>query len=376
MRKLLSRRVIEVGAEDRMADVSLRIAETQASHCVVRERPRGDFVGVVRIREAVTKPSERIFADLISPLPRFQMGKTEATGLAELIVGGQVEDAVLLSGAGKFVGVVTRESVRDWQCAVCERTVETEQQRSLARERLVERMRAKLAGQAGALNHALAQLEEFSYAVSHDLRTPLRAMRGYALALQEDYGEKMDETASEYVRRILRASHQLDRLTIGVLGYNEIARAEVAFKRVNLTALVRAIVRQKQAEFPRAIVSIEGKFGTVDTDRALLARSLNELLSNAAQFVAAGTNPEIKISAEREDSWVKISIEDNGVGIRPEHRARIFQLFEQVEGMDPNGGLGVGLAVVRTALEKIGGEVGVESRLAGNGSRFWIRLPA
>lgn len=376
MRSLLTRRVVEVGAEERLADVSRLIAENKASHCVVVERPGGGFVGVVRIRDAVTKPADRIFADLISELPAYRVNRTAPRAqVFERIEKENVEDAVVLSDGGKFVGVVTRESVLQWKRDELDRLKDARGKESQVQAKLLQRLREKARKQSRELARAISQLEELSYAVSHEVRTPLRAMRGYAQALQEEYGAQLDDSANDYLRRIIRANQHLDRLTTGVVGYSQIARAKLSLQKVDLSEIVAEALEASKLMELGAVVSV-GTLLPVRADRALLARCVEEFISNALKFCPKDRKPSLHIWMERSGATVYLKIKDNGIGVRPEHRARIFQLFEQVHGAELFSGMGIGLALVRAAAERLGGSVGVDAPEKGEGSCFWLRLPA
>ena len=105
-----------------------------------------------------------------------------------------------------------------------------------------------------------------------------------------------------------------------------------------------------------------------------LRQVLTNLLSNAVKFVFPGASPRIRISAQTRESWVRLTVEDNGIGIAPEYHERIFHVFERLHRPELYPGTGIGLAIVHRAVEKMGGRVGVDSEL-GKGSRFWFELP-
>ena len=375
MRALLTRRFVKVSAEDRLIDVSGQIAENRASHCIVLEQPRGEFLGVVRVRDAAAMPIGRIFADLISPVPTFRVAKSlTPTAFVQWVARENLEDAVVLSNSGQFVGVVTRESLCDWQLKERIRTLTTLENRATVQDRLVARLGRKIRTQAAALKEAIAQLEEFSYAVSHDVRTPLRAMRGYAAALQEDYGPRLDETAKDYLQRIILAGQRLDRLMLGVHSYSLVSRAQVRVRRLDLGEIVAEAIAEKKRTTPgadiRVVAPLEGMWGV----RTLLSQCISQLLDNALKFSVKGRPPVVRVWSERVGKDARLWVEDNGLGVRPEHHERIFQLFEQIHGEAAFDGIGMGLAIVRRAMEKMGGTVGVETAGESTGSRFWLRL--
>jgi signal transduction histidine kinase len=108
--------------------------------------------------------------------------------------------------------------------------------------------------------------------------------------------------------------------------------------------------------------------------RTTLIQALSNLVSNAFKFVEPGTAPVVRIWSERRAGWVRVSVQDNGIGMAPEHHERIFEIFQRLHGPETYPGTGIGLAIVKKSMERMGGRFGVESSL-GNGSRFWVELP-
>jgi signal transduction histidine kinase len=226
------------------------------------------------------------------------------------------------------------------------------------------------------LKLANAELEAFSYSVSHDLRSPLRAMQGYAHTLAEEYQEKLDAQAREYLQRISKAAVRMDALVQDVLAYTRLAKAEIQIGRVDLEGLIHDIVRDSRGlNQAHASVSIKSPLHAVLGHEACLTQCLSNLLENSAKFVAVGTPPKITIRTERHDTQVRIWVEDNGIGIDPGHYSRIFQMFGRVHHNNAYEGTGMGLTIVKKAVERMNGQLGVQSTL-GAGSQFWIQLPA
>jgi PAS domain S-box-containing protein len=226
-----------------------------------------------------------------------------------------------------------------------------------------------------SLREAIVQMEEFSYSVSHDLRAPLRAMNGYAAALTEDYGDKLDDTARDYLRRIQRSSQRMEKLTHDVLNYSRVARAEIVTVDVDLKPLLRDLIGQYAELQPHsADLVIEEPLHRVRGHELSLGQCLGNLLTNAAKFVAPGVRPCIRVFTRELGAIVRVSVVDNGIGIRPEHQGNLFHMFERVPTAIPYEGTGIGLAIARKAVEKMAGRYGVESD-GQNGSCFWIELP-
>jgi PAS domain S-box-containing protein len=237
-------------------------------------------------------------------------------------------------------------------------------------------LEARVEERTTSLRQTVEQLEEFSYSVSHDLRSPLRAMQGYATALLEDYGAHLDEQAREYLERIVRSGGRMDRLILDILTYSRLSRRDVPLHPVALDRLVREIVQGYPAlQSTRADISIPTSLPLVVGHEPYLTQVLSNLLDNAVKFVPPGTKPRIRIWSEARDGNVRLWIGDNGIGIKPEHKARLFGMFERVHPEQHFEGTGIGLAIVRKAVERMGGTTGVESD-GLSGSDFWIELPA
>ncbi|HEY3756437.1 MAG TPA: ATP-binding protein [Opitutaceae bacterium] len=226
-----------------------------------------------------------------------------------------------------------------------------------------------------SLRDVITQMEEFSYSVSHDLRAPLRAMNGYAQALLDDYGDRLDATARGYLDRIQRSSQRMEKLTYDLLTYSRIARSDLRMAPVNLDKLVADIVHQYvELQAPRSQIAIAGPLGDASGHESSLAQAAANLLTNAVKFVPAGVTPRVRVWSDRQQERVRLWIEDNGIGIKPEHHSRLFQVFERLPTDARYEGTGIGLAIVRKAMEKMGGTCGVESD-GRSGSRFWLELP-
>jgi PAS domain S-box-containing protein len=218
-----------------------------------------------------------------------------------------------------------------------------------------------------------AELEAFSYSVSHDLRAPLRAIEGFANALQEDYGEKLDPGAEEYLRQIRKASTRMNRLVRDLLEYGRLARVELPKESIPLVSSVERLIAENFAgEDVR--VSGERALKILGHEPTFMQMVLN-LVSNAIKFRKPNTTSKVRVEvAHAADDMVRISVTDNGIGIQPQHLARLFKVFERLHGIDEYPGTGIGLATVKRGAERMGGRCGVESQ-AGEGSTFWVELP-
>jgi len=291
-------------------------------------------------------------------------------------------------------------------------------QAELEIKQLNENLEQKVKERTIQLQEVNRELEAFTYTVSHDLRAPLRAMQGLAQALQEDYSSYLDETGQQYTQRIVTAAARMDTLILDLLAYSRLGRSEIWLQRLSLDSAIAEVLKELQSDIQvaQAQITIESPLPIVKAHRSILVQVLINLINNAIKFVAADVQPQVRIWAEERvrgqggqggqggvnsphtphtphtpptsppphlptssqtstsKKWVRLWVEDNGIGIAKEHQERIFRTFERLHGIESYPGTGIGLAIIKRGIERMGGSVGVESQL-GQGSRFWIELP-
>ena len=223
-----------------------------------------------------------------------------------------------------------------------------------------------------ALQRTVNDLEAFSYSISHDLRSPLRAMLGYAQALLEDF-PNLPVLATDYLQKVARSAERLDHLVQDLLEFSRISHDEESIAPVDLDRLLRDIVQQYPNFHGDLDILIDGKLPVVLGHATALTQVVSNLLANAVKFVPPDRRPEVQVKAEVGEHVVRVEFIDNGIGIAPENQERIFKMFEQINPKGRFGGTGIGLAVVKKAVEKMQGSLGVEST-EGQGSKFWIEL--
>ena len=241
-----------------------------------------------------------------------------------------------------------------------------------AQQRLEERVRARTA----QLQERNEELEAFAYSISHDLRSPLRAMEGFTQALIEDYGDRLDAVGRHHAERVVKAARTMDRLIDDLLAYSRITRTELPLAPLDLRGLIEESLQQLDADLRsrNAHIAVAEPLPAVVGHGPTLAQVLANLVANAIKFVPPERTPDVRIQAEPRDGRVRVWVEDNGIGIAPEHHERIFRVFERLHRAAEYPGTGIGLAIVRKAMERMGGSSGLESE-PGRGSRFWIELP-
>jgi signal transduction histidine kinase len=289
---------------------------------------------------------------------------------AEHVVVGLTAEAAIALDNAKLYHALARE-LEAKSKAEAELRVAQESLREHARE-----LERKVDERTASLRDAVAQMEEFSYTVSHDLRGPLRAMHAFAEALIEDYAAQLDDTARDYLRRIQRASIRMDQLTTNLLSYSRVARTDVQLQPVDVERLVRGTIEHyADLQSPHADVQVISPLLPVRGHEPSLTQCLANLLTNAAKFVKPGEKPRITVRTEQRGDRVRIWVEDQGIGVPPAYQKGLFKIFERVPNKDKYEGTGVGLAIVRKATEKMGGTCGMDSD-GVTGSRFWIELAA
>ncbi|CAM2800071.1 ATP-binding protein [Rariglobus hedericola] len=231
----------------------------------------------------------------------------------------------------------------------------------------------RVAERTATIDAKFKELEAFSYSISHDLRAPLRAMQSYAQLLADEFAAVASEEARDYSRRIITASDRMDRLISDVLVISRVAQNETPLERIALGSFISGIVETyPQFTTQQTEINVTVPLHAVRANPALLTQCVSNLLSNAIKFVPAGTKPKVKIWTEATHGRVNLFIQDNGIGIPAAAQQKIFDIFYQIT---PNKeeGTGIGLAVVRKAVERMGGSIKVEST-PGNGCTFCVEL--
>ena len=234
----------------------------------------------------------------------------------------------------------------------------------------------QVADRTAELRATNEQLEAFVYSIAHDLRAPLRSMLGYSQLLLDDHAATLEESAQQMLKRIQASSGFMDRLLLDLLAFGRTARAEVELGPVEVQKAWEAALFQCATEVDQRQAQVEtvSPLPRVLAHEATLAQCLANLLSNSLKFVAPGVRPSIRFRAEDRGSWVRLWLEDNGIGIPSRFHEKVFRVFERLQGARYPG-TGIGLSIVRKGAERMGGRVGLESD-AGKGSRFWIELEA
>ena len=236
---------------------------------------------------------------------------------------------------------------------------------------LEERVRDRTA-QLQEKNHAL---ESFAHSVSHDLRAPLRHIDGYLDMLQRRSGASLDEQSLQYMDTIARSARRMARLIDDLLGFSRMSRREMSRLDVDLSELVRDVVRELEPDAAsRDACWTIGDLPVVTGDRSMLRVALVNLVSNAVKFTRTREPARIEIGSMRlDDDWV-VFVRDNGVGFDPRYGDKLFGVFQRLHPDQEFEGVGIGLANVRQIVRRHGGRTWAEAEV-DHGATFYVSLP-
>jgi PAS domain S-box-containing protein len=234
----------------------------------------------------------------------------------------------------------------------------------------LEDVHRTLEKQYDVMRRSNRDLEQFAYVASHDLSEPLRVMTGYVQLLERRYGDVLDERGKRYVHHVVDGAARMRTLIDDLLEYSRFLRSDDARRRIDLTAAARQVV----ATLGIGDVVVE-ELGEVWSDTASVNAVLNNLLGNAVKFARPDVPPKVVVTSHREGSTIVLAVDDNGIGIEPEYRERVFRMFQRLHVREAYEGTGIGLAIVQQVAETHGSRAWVEDSPLG-GSRFCVGLPA
>lgn len=239
-------------------------------------------------------------------------------------------------------------------------------------KRRVEGALRKAMLEAEAANH---ELESFSYSVAHDLRSPLRSIDGFSLALVEDYGDKLDDEGRAMLARVRAAAGRMAQLIDDLLGLSRVTRAELRRERVDLSALAEEVVARLRASEPERRVEVKIEAGLdVSGDAALLRIALENLLANAWKFSAKRPVAHIAVEARAHGAERAYLVRDDGAGFDMAYANKLFGAFQRLHKQSEFDGTGIGLATVSRIVRRHGGRVWAEGQV-DQGATFYFTLP-
>ncbi len=245
-------------------------------------------------------------------------------------------------------------------------------ERDLAR--LHGELELRVRARTAELEAANRELESFCYSISHDLRAPLRAIDGFALALSEDCAEVLDQQGRSHLKRVRGATGRMGRLIDDLLQLSRFARAGLHRQTVDLSAMALSVVENLQAGERQRRVEVAIADGMVaEGDPVLLRVVLENLIGNAWKFTANATPARIDVSAGERSGHRMWTVADNGVGFDMAHAGKLFGAFQRLHAVHEFPGSGIGLASAKRIVDRHGGEIWVEAA-PGLGARFSFTL--
>jgi len=223
------------------------------------------------------------------------------------------------------------------------------------------------------LERANKELEAFAYSVSHDLRAPLRNIDGFSKILLDEYAATLDDRAKHYLMRVRNGTERMSLLIDDMLTFSRIGRADLQFKRMNCSEIIKPALDYYAAETEKRKVSVVlQELPDVNGDPVLMQSLFTNFISNAFKYTRNSERPEIVIGYDR--GRKAIFVKDNGVGFEMKYHDKVFQVFQRLHLPEEYEGTGIGLAIVKRIAERHHGRVWAESE-PGRGATFYIDLP-
>jgi len=217
------------------------------------------------------------------------------------------------------------------------------------------------------------ELEAFSYSVSHDLRAPLRRIDGFCRALLEDYNDRLDKQGQEYLERVIYNTRQMAELIDDLLNLSRIARMDMNITRVELSDLVKTVLKQLQEQNPGRHVAVSVQENVFAYgDKKLLTVLLDNIVSNAWKYTGKTPEATIEFGSRQQDYETVYYVKDNGAGFDMQYVDKIFEVFQRLHGSEFEG-TGIGLATAFRIVKRHNGAIWAESEI-GKGASFYFTL--
>lgn len=225
------------------------------------------------------------------------------------------------------------------------------------------------------LRQSNEELERFAYICSHDMQEPVRMMNTFAGLLAENYEALLDERGNKYLKLITSNAERMRKMIQDILIFARVGREEIKVETADCDEIAREILAEFESVIAEKGARVTcGSLPRLNTSSTLVRLLLQNLISNALKFQNGDQPPEIEIQAERQQLFWRFSVRDNGIGIDPAFRDRMFTIFQRYHRKEHYPGTGIGLCTCRKFIQLCGGDIGFESAL-GQGSIFFFSLP-
>ncbi len=279
---------------------------------------------------------------------------------ADAVAGGDLEYPIEVEGPAEIELLALRVSdMRD---------------RIIQELAAVEASRVELAKRADELARSNADLEQFAYVASHDLQEPLRKVASFCQLLEQRYGDQLDERGRSYIEFAVDGAKRMQALIADLLEFSRMGRSTQAFVDCDFDALAREALRAHADDLLGAEVSVGG-LPTVPGDPTLYRALLDNVIGNAIKYRTEGQPPSIALSAERDDDRWVFTCADQGIGIEPAYREKVFAVFQRLHGRGEFEGTGIGLALCKRIVEFSGGRIWIDEPADGVGTVVRWTLP-
>ena len=238
----------------------------------------------------------------------------------------------------------------------------------------VQKTQKNLENSALALAHSNQELQQFAYIASHDLQEPLRSISNFLMLIERRYNDKLDQDGRDFIQFAIEGAERLQQMINDLLLFSRVETQGAPFTTTNINDVMRMVLfnLKEKIETNDAVITYD-KLPTLMGDKPQLITCFQNLISNAIKFCQPGVPPKIHISAKREvNDWL-FSVSDNGIGIEPQYKDKLFIMFKRLVGREYAGN-GIGLAICKRVIDRHGGKIWVDSVL-GQGSTFYFTIP-
>jgi light-regulated signal transduction histidine kinase (bacteriophytochrome) len=232
----------------------------------------------------------------------------------------------------------------------------------------------RVADRTAALDVKTRELETFAYSVAHDLKAPLRGIEGYTSLLLEEYVNRLDMEGRSMLLNVHSSAQLMTRLIDDLLAFARIDYATLALQNVELRSFIINLVEQRKKADGGITFTTKADYGSALVDPGALEQVLRNYIDNAVKFTRRVPSPHIEVGSERYEVGWRLWVRDNGVGFDMKHATEIFDIFRRLHHDEEYDGTGVGLAIVRKVVERMGGRVWAESE-PSRGSTFFLEIP-
>jgi signal transduction histidine kinase len=334
---------------------------------------------IFELDPATTQPSYERFLQWVHPDDAAEVQRVYETSVRERQPYNHVHRLLFPGGRLKYVrqrGVTDYDGERPVRSMGTVQDVTEVRNTQQALQLLNEELESRVSQRTSELAQANRELEAFAYSVSHDLRTPLRSIHGFASVLEEDESDKMSEAGRRHLRRIQDGARRMGQLITDLLSLAHLSRATMAQERVDLSELALQLAADLQRSEPGREVDWDIQEGLqAMADPGLMRVVLQNLLGNAWKYTGQTPHPRIAFTREHSaDGMATFCVRDNGAGFDMAYAAQLFQPFKRLHAHHEFEGSGVGLATVARVIRRHGGQVRGEGAV-GQGAAFFFSLP-